>query len=113
MTNGRNQLPDPLLGQIVEAVKGREAGKYAVIIGVTDEKFILLADGDKRKFDHPKKKNLNHIRFTGEFAKEVYDSLTETGRVTNSKLRYVLNRYENQLNPDIVSEKGSESHGER
>jgi ribosomal protein L14E/L6E/L27E len=113
MTTDKNQLPEPIVGQIVEAVKGRETGKYAVIIGVPDEKFVLLADGDKRKYDHPKRKNLNHIRFTGEFAKEVYDSLADTGRVTNSKLRYVLNRYENQLNPDIVSEKGSELHGER
>jgi ribosomal protein L14E/L6E/L27E len=108
-----NQLPEPLIGQIVEVRKGRETGKYAIIIGVLNERFVLLADGDKRKFDQPKKKNLQHVRFTGEIAMEVHDSIQESGRVTNSKLRFCLSRFMNQQNPDIVSEKGSEQLGER
>jgi ribosomal protein L14E/L6E/L27E len=100
------QLPEPLIGQIVEVTKGRETGQYAVIIGVLNERFILLADGNKRKYDQPKKKNIQHIRFTGERAMEVFESIQESGRVTNSKLRFVLNRFETQPNPDIVSEKG-------
>ncbi|MFC4765926.1 RNA-binding protein [Effusibacillus consociatus] len=108
-----NELPEPLIGQIVEVLKGRETGQYAIIIGVLNERFVLLADGDKRKYDQPKKKNLQHIRFTGGFAMEVFTSIQESGRVTNSKLRFCLNRFESQQNPDIVSEKGSEHHGER
>lgn len=109
----RDQLPEPLIGQIVEVLKGRETGKYAIIIGVVDERFVLLADGDKRKYDQPKKKNMQHIRLTGEYAMEVYNSIQESGRVTNSKLRFCLNRFDSQQNPDIVSEKGSEHLGER
>lgn len=100
------QLLEPLIGQIVEVTKGRETGRHAVIISVLNERFVLLADGNKRKYDQPKKKNIQHIRFTGEHAVEVFDSIQESGRVTNSKLRFVLNRFENQPNPDIVSEKG-------
>lgn len=100
------QLPEPLIGQIVEVTKGRETGQYAVIIGMLNERFVLLADGNKRKYDQPKKKNIQHIRFTGELAMEVFESIQESGRVTNSKLRFVLNRFETQPNPDIVSEKG-------
>lgn len=97
---------EPLIGQIVEVLKGRETGQYAVIIGVVDERFVFLADGNKRKYDQPKKKNIQHIRFTGEVAMEVFESIQESGRVTNSKLRFVLNRFENEPDPDIVSEKG-------
>lgn len=100
------QLPEPLIGQIVEVTKGRETGQYAVIIGMLNERFVLLADGNKRKYDQPKKKNIQHIRFTGELAMEAFESIQESGRVTNSKLRFVLNRFETKPNPDIVSEKG-------
>ncbi|GAX89298.1 KOW domain-containing RNA-binding protein [Effusibacillus lacus] len=107
------QVPEPILGQIVEVIKGRETGQYAIIVGLLNERFVLLADGDKRKFDQPKRKNLQHIRFTGEMAMEVFESIQETGRVTNSKLRFCLNRFESQQNPDHASVKGECTNGER
>jgi len=45
----------PHIGQIVLVNKGRDAGQFAVIIQHIDERFVLIADGDKRKFDSPKK----------------------------------------------------------
>lgn len=107
------EFPEPLVGQIVQVLKGRETGKYAIIVSVLDDRFVLLADGDKRKFDQAKKKNIQHIRFTGEFAMEVYKSIRESGRVTNSKLRYCLRRFENQQNPDHASVKEGFTNGER
>lgn len=83
----------PRLGQIVRVLRGREAGTYAIIVGVEEPRFVLLADGDKRKFDRPKKKNIRHIQPTHYIAQEVADALAETGRVTNAKLRYALNQY--------------------
>lgn len=84
---------EPQLGQIVEIVKGREAGKYAVIIALVDPRFVLIADGDKRKFDKPKKKNLLHLQLQSEISDVVVNSLRETGRVTNGKLRFALSKY--------------------
>ncbi|WP_018131303.1 KOW domain-containing RNA-binding protein [Effusibacillus pohliae] len=106
-------LPEPLIGQIVEVTKGRETGQYAIVVGILSERFVLLADGSKRKFDQPKKKNIQHIRFTGEFAMEVYTSIQQSGRVTNSKLRYCLNRFASQLHPEHVRSKGEFTDGER
>lgn len=81
------------LGQIVEILRGREAGSYAVVIGIEDERFVWIADGGKRKFDRPKKKNRLHLRLYDSISTEVADSLRETGRVTNGKLRYALNKF--------------------
>jgi len=82
----------PQVGQIVKILRGRDLGKFAVIIGLA-ERFVFIADGDKRKFDHPKKKNLLHLELQGEISDIVVNSLKETGRVTNGKLRYALARY--------------------
>jgi large subunit ribosomal protein L14e len=83
----------PQLGQIVRILRGRDLNKYAVIIEIVDQRFILIADGDKRKFDQPKKKNLLHLQLQDAISHEVVNSLLETGRVTNGKLRFALNKF--------------------
>jgi large subunit ribosomal protein L14e len=84
---------NPQLGQIVKILRGRDLNKYAVIIAVVDQRFIWLADGDKRKFDQPKKKNLLHLQLQDVISQEVVNSLLDTGRVTNGKLRYALSKF--------------------
>ncbi|MDB5054949.1 MAG: ribosomal-like protein [Bacilli bacterium] len=87
----------PQLGQFVKVLRGRDLNKYAVIVAIVDQRFLMIADGDKRKFDQPKKKNLLHLQLQDTISQEVVNSMMETGRVTNGKLRYALNKFvENQ-----------------
>lgn len=88
-----NNNLNPQIGQIVEIRRGRDAGQYAVIVGIVDSKFVLLADGDKRKFDQPKKKNLIHLQLQPTISSEVVNSLDESGRVTNGKLRFAISKF--------------------
>ncbi len=83
----------PRIGQIVRVVQGREADQYAVIINIMDDRFVLLADGEKRKYDKPKRKNLQHVELTDYISREVENSLLETGRVTNGKLRFAISKF--------------------
>ena len=83
----------PKIGQIVRIVRGRDAGNYAVIVKIEDEKFVHIADGDKRTFNHPKKKNINHIEFLECVSQDVRDLIVQTGRVTSVKLRYALAKF--------------------
>lgn len=94
----------PQIGQIVRILKGREAGKLAIVIRLEDERFIWVADGDKRKFDSPKKKNIRHIECFEYVSSIVQGSIQETGRVTNGKLRYALNKITEVQN--VTQEKG-------
>lgn len=95
---------DPHLGQIAYILRGRDAGQYAVVVGIINSKFVLLADGYKRKFDRAKKKNKRHVRLENFVSEDVANSLREQGRVTNAKLRYALQQY--QLTHSPVEEKG-------
>ena len=94
----------PQIRQLIRSTQGRDAGKLAIIIGFEENRFVWIADGDKRKFDQPKKKNLSHIELLNEISSEVVDSMQENGRVTNGKLRFALNRFMDR--PEDVEEKG-------
>ncbi|CAM3236087.1 KOW domain-containing RNA-binding protein [Sporolactobacillus spathodeae] len=80
----------PVPGQIAQVLKGKETGSYFVIVRLLDHRFVLIADGDRRKFDNAKKKNISHLKLQTYVSFEVQKSLLETGRVTNGKLRYAI-----------------------
>jgi large subunit ribosomal protein L14e len=90
------------LGQIVKVLRGRDAGKYAIVIRPIEDKFVWVADGDKRKFDQPKKKNIQHLQVTSEISSEVVESIREAGRVTNGKIRFALSRFAEQRQTDAT-----------
>ncbi|WP_106767147.1 KOW domain-containing RNA-binding protein [Paenibacillus faecalis] len=83
----------PQIGQIVKVLRGRDADQYAVIVSIEDSKFVTIADGNKRKFDQAKKKNLIHLELQSFISSEVVNSLQESGRVTNGKLRFAINQF--------------------
>ncbi|MGM8212779.1 KOW domain-containing RNA-binding protein [Virgibacillus sp. W0430] len=101
----------PQLGQIVHILQGREKGQYAVVIKIVDDRYVMLADGEKRKYDRPKKKNRHHIEFMDYISSEVRSSLLETGRVTNGKLRFAIAKFINEVVTDL--KKGDQHDGER
>ncbi|WP_379136911.1 KOW motif-containing protein [Paenibacillus sp. sgz500958] len=83
----------PQVGQLVKILRGKDAGEVAVVIEVIDSRFVHIADGDKRKFDGPKKKSILHLELSPIVSSEVVDSLVECGRVTNGKLRYAVMKF--------------------
>ncbi|MDP4161683.1 MAG: KOW domain-containing RNA-binding protein [Bacillota bacterium] len=101
----------PRIGQFVVISRGRDAGQCAIIVRLADERFVFLADGDKRKFDCPKKKNIQHLRLFDQVSPEVQNSIIDTGRVTNGKLRFALTKFLNERLSE--KEKGDEFDGER
>lgn len=92
------------LGQVVRVLQGREAGQYMIVIEQVDDRYVLLADGEKRKTNRPKKKNLHHIEMTDYVSPEVQNSLLETGRVTNGKLRFAISKFINEIVTELEKE---------
>lgn len=90
----------PRIGQIVRIKQGRETGQFAIVIEVVDNKYVMLADGEKRKYDRQKKKNIHHIEQFDYISSEVQDSLLKTGRVTNGKLRFAIAKFVGEVVTD-------------
>lgn len=97
------------VGEIVEVIQGRDTGKYAVVLEIINERYVRIIDGNRRKYDNPKKKNVIHIRSTGIISKEVITSLMEEKRVSNAKVRYVLQEAVSGL-AELEQEKGESVH---
>jgi large subunit ribosomal protein L14e len=54
-----DQVPE--LGAVVLSKAGRDAGRYFVVVGKVDSQYVLVADGDLRKIQNPKKKKIKHL----------------------------------------------------
>ncbi|MBB5174963.1 KOW domain-containing RNA-binding protein [Texcoconibacillus texcoconensis] len=83
----------PQVGELVRISQGRDIGQFACVIEVVNDRFVLIADGDKRKVDRAKKKNVQHVERLYDISSEVKNSIVETGRVTNAKLRFAISSY--------------------
>ncbi|HZJ84988.1 MAG TPA: KOW domain-containing RNA-binding protein [Syntrophomonadaceae bacterium] len=62
---------DERIGKIAYSKAGRDKGRPFVIISIVNEDFVMLADGDLRKIENPKLKNIKHIKVTNLIAEDV------------------------------------------
>ncbi|HET7629010.1 MAG TPA: KOW domain-containing RNA-binding protein [Bacillales bacterium] len=85
--------PSPRVGQLVKILRGKDAGQYSVIVEVLSERFVRIADGDQRKYDRAKKKNVIHLELLDFISPEITRSMSEAGRVTNGKLRFAIAKF--------------------
>lgn len=83
-------LPD--VGQIIEVTRGRDRGLIAVVVGQEADRFVRIADGDKRKVENAKKKNAIHVRVAVQSSRDEMESFRQE-KVTNARLRHVLRKY--------------------
>ena len=78
------------LGQVVFSKAGRDAGKKFVIVGMADDEHVLIADGDLRKIENPKKKKIKHLYYEDNVISEINLKLINKHKITNSELRKLL-----------------------
>ena len=78
------------LGQIVVSRAGRDAGRRFVVVGVVDDFFVEISDGDLRKLEKPKKKKIKHLNITAEKVDSLEEKLKSGARITNAEIRKAL-----------------------
>lgn len=72
-------------GTIVKACAGRDSGGYFVVVTCDDLGFFYIADGNSRKLEKPKKKNVKHLQFT--------KTVIDLNDYSNKKLKSFLKEY--------------------
>lgn len=79
-------------GQIVRADAGRDKGGIFCVVGVDQERtMLLLADGKRRKISRPKAKKLGHVtQLTDLYDHPVVRSLQQGEPVSDRALRRAL-----------------------
>lgn len=86
------RILETILGKVVYSKNGRDKGAMFVVVGVVNERLVLLADGDIRKIENPKIKNIKHIQLTRMTADDVFAYLNRGERPDNHIIRKNLKK---------------------
>lgn len=81
------------IGQLVSSKAGRDAGRKYIVIGVLDDKHVLVADGAAKKVAQPKKKNIRHLVAHRHIATEITQALQQKRKLTNEQLRLAIQSF--------------------
>lgn len=98
------------IGSLVCSMQGRDRGRYYLVVGLEGNfggespggenycsKFtsgsgcmIWVADGEKRKVDNPKRKNLKHLKVYNIIARLLFEKKQTGKRITDSDVRKAI-----------------------
>lgn len=78
------------VGRLVCSTQGRDSGRFYLVVGIEDETKVRVADGEGRKVENPKKKNIKHLKFYDAVAQELADKVRRGKRITNEDVRKEL-----------------------
>lgn len=81
------------LGRVVLSKQGHDKGKPFLVVGLLDEKYVLIADGDSRKLAKPKKKQVKHLIPKPHVAAETRDVILQQAQTADSDIRKALKTY--------------------
>ncbi len=82
-----------LLGRVALSKAGRDKGRAFIILASVDGAYVLIADGDLRKLEKPKRKKLMHLRLKPLLFAEIAQ-LYANGNLKNSDIRNALSTIE-------------------
>ncbi len=95
---GVTSIKQEALGRVVISKQGRDKGRYFVVLQVINDNHVSIADGDLRKVEKPKIKNIKHIQFTNTSIPELVESLQKGEIPTNNMVRRSLKRFLDESN---------------
>ena|SRR5690554_5936700 len=98
----------PELGGRVTSRAGRDQGRCYMVVGVADERTVLVSDGNRHPMSRPKRKNLRHVWLHPEVDRELGRRLERGEPVSDREVRA---RVEEWLAVEMAAETGSESAG--
>ncbi|MBM7561818.1 KOW domain-containing RNA-binding protein [Fusibacter tunisiensis] len=80
------------VGQFVKSRAGRDKDRVFIVVGIMDDFFVQIADGDLRKLEKPKIKKVKHLNKLNMISDDVRDKLLNEGKLNNALLRKEVER---------------------
>jgi len=78
------------VGIIVYSIRGRDSGRFYIVVEVVDDKFIKIADGELRRIDKPKLKQIKHVKTDGSSIPKLAEKLKEGKKIFDAEIRSSL-----------------------
>lgn len=79
-----------LIGKVVLSKAGRDINHLYVVVRQIDKNYVLLANGDTRLINMPKKKKIKHLVILEDIDEELLSLIQSCDRSTNLKIKRFL-----------------------
>ncbi|MBC7075419.1 MAG: KOW domain-containing RNA-binding protein [Syntrophomonadaceae bacterium] len=83
---------DDIIGRIVYSKAGRDKDRMFIVIRAVNDRYVVVADGDLRKIEKPKFKNIKHLQLTNTKAEDVIMYLKKGEMPDNHLIRKTLKK---------------------
>ncbi len=78
------------IGRVVMSKAGRDRGRHFVVVDKVDAEYVMIADGDLRRIDNPKKKKYKHLKAKKELISSLQAKIVSGEPILNSEIRSSL-----------------------
>lgn len=77
-------------GQLVRSARGRDTGRWYLVVDRGQDGFIYVADGVQRPVSRPKRKNPKHLLVWSTLADGIAEAFATGHRITDAEVRDTL-----------------------
>lgn len=75
------------LGQYVKSIRGRDLNYILIVSNIIDDKYVKVVDGDLRKVNNPKVKNIKHLQVIGKVSQVVNEAITNGKKLSDLMIK--------------------------
>lgn len=90
--------------QLVASAAGRDGGQRYLVLALCGDGFALVVDGQRRRVDRPKRKNLRHLRPFAAAAADLAERTAMGQAVSDEEVRASLEALSAQIVPELESD---------
>jgi len=76
---------EDIIGRVVYSKSGRDKDRMFVLVKVINQRLCMVSDGELRKIENPKVKNIRHLTFTTVYAEDI-KTILEQGAIPANHL---------------------------
>lgn len=85
-----NLINTDYIGKVAYSKSGRDKDKVFIILGIINDNYVYISDGDLRPSERPKKKKIKHLNISEKVAEDIQNLLLNDGKISNSMIRKFL-----------------------
>ncbi len=95
---------ESVIGRMAWSRAGRDKDRLFIIVDVVDDNHVMVADGELRRMDKPKKKKLKHLSILEKNADAVAETILDRRKPLDADLRFAILQVV-QLGEDKVTDR--------
>ena len=86
----KNLQNNDLIGKVVLSKAGRDIDHLYVVVRQIDDNYVLLANGNTKLINMPKKKKIKHLSILEDIDDELLSSIQSCNKSTDLKIKRFL-----------------------